>query len=365
MLIHVTRKTFLNLCGASALFLVSGCSAVNAGSNTDNEISDDTSSRTITDMAGKEITLSGPVESYGVLTSGQMNVCALLDEGLECLTGAAAGGVTLNASYQHFFPPLVDHATFYDKNTVTAEEIIELGCQVMFWSSTKHEDLVASLEGAGIKCINVQMNNVDDLKSVIDITSETFGTEHARSQAESYKRYLESAIESTTELASSLSGQGSAIILGSPEGMDVKAADQFGATWLNDCGLSYLDAGELNGNNATLNMEQLLEYDPDYIFFEFGSDLDELRSSDSWRNVRALREGHCYNVPLCLNTWTMPGIEMALLYLWGASIFLGEPSEADLTSDIEDFYRTFTSVNMTDDEVAAVLSGNAHRIMEL
>lgn len=375
----ITRRTFFQLAalGAVGAAGLAGCTtstssssaSSSAGSASSASVASGSGSassasaasvRTVVDQAGETIEITGPIESYAVLTTGQMNVCALLDLHLEHLVGAAAGGVTLSATYHHFFPDLETHAKYYDKGSVTAEEILETGCQVMFWSSAKHEELIKALKSAGIICVNVKRNDLDSLKQVINLTADVLDTEYARTQAASYIKYLDDTVASTIALAKSNPVGKTAIILGSPEGMEVKASSEFAVKALEDFGLEYLDGGDNRQGSAALTLEELYELDPDYVVFEFGKDLDKLLAeTPAWAEVRALKEGHCYNCPMCLDEWLMPGIENAPLYIWGSSHFLGTPSEEEFKASMKKFYHDYVGYDMDDEEVNAIASGDA------
>lgn len=355
---NISRRSFVGLAAVSALSLagLGGC----ANSTASNSVSSGSSTvRTIVDQAGETIEINGPVESYAVLTTGQMNICALLDKNLEHLVGAAAGGVTLNATYHHFFPELENHAKYYDKGNVTAEELLETGCQIMFWSSSKHEDLIKSLKDAGVICINVKKDDLESLKQVISLTADVLDTEYAHSQADKFIGYLDETVETTMATVPAGGLGKTATILGSPEGMEVRPADDYASKWLEGFGLTYLAGDSEREGSAALTLEELYEWDPDYVIFEFGSDLNELTSDPAWAELRALKEGHCYNCPMCLDEWLMPGIENAPLYEWGAHHFLGSLSEEDFKLSMKQFYHDFVAIDMADEDVDAIASGDA------
>ena len=175
------------------LFSVAGCS--------NQKKEQETGTRTVIDMSGKEIEVPNTVDSYCVLYASTINVCAMLDKDCAHMDGLVKGW--MDWTYR-LYPNLEKQAVIFDKNAVTAEEIIETGTQVVFWANSGHEALIDALTSAGISCVYVPIGDVDSLKQVVSIVADVLGTEYASSMAEKYVKACDEMISNVDSLTASI-----------------------------------------------------------------------------------------------------------------------------------------------------------------
>lgn len=113
------------------------------------------------------------------------------------------------------------------------------------------------------------------------------------------------------------------------------------------------------GGHAKVNMEQVIIWNPDYIFcagFRGGkSSADLIKSDSKWQTVDAVKQGNVYNVPTLPFGWfdNPPSINRLPGIIWLSELFYGQ--DAVLTKDlITEFYFLFYNYRLTDNDYQAL-----------
>lgn len=321
----------------------------------------DTVNRSVVDLKGNEIQLPETIERYGILYSSAVPMCGMLDENLSHLVLCP----TLYADWTYrLFPDLNDHAVVVDKRAVTAEQIIESGAQVVFWSSSTHDELVESLESLGVACVNVAVSNADDLMQAMDIIADTLGTEYAKNQVAKYHlifdKYQQYAIEHAAAIPEN--ERLSVLVLNDDEDTTGFGENAYEFYWAGLAGFHYILPSDDGADKVTLTMEQIYEFDPDIIVLEGFFDEDTLADDPAWKELRAVQNKLVVAAPSVLDTWSKPGSETPLQYVWAMSKFYPDyASDIDMVAETISFYEEMYQYDMSEDEANEVLAG--HRII--
>lgn len=312
--------------------------------------------RKVIDMSGTEVEVPAVVDSYCVLYASAINVCAMLDEGCAHMDGMVKGW--MDWTYR-LFPNLKEKTKIFDKNSVTAEEIIQTGTQVVFWSNSTHEGLIEPLTQAGIACVYVPIKDVDSLKKVVSIVADVLNTEYARKTAEKYNEECDKMIAEVDALTKGIGDNGETILcLRDSSSLTVQGKNSFEGFWTNEAHMKYVEASSDSNTKVNVTIEQILEWDPDNILFEIPADLDALKNDPTWSNLSAFKNGKVYNNPSCLNSWSAAGVEYLLQYEWAISTFYPElAASIDMKADLIKFYKDFFDYEMTEQEAGWILAG--------
>ncbi len=110
-----------------------------------------------------------------------------------------------------------------------------------------------------------------------------------------------------------------------------------------------------NGGHANVNMEQILEWNPEYIFTAgFKADknaYNHIKTSSIWKNIAAVNNNQIYKVPSKPFGWFdhPPTINRIAGIIWLSHIFYNLPKEK-MKKQIIDFYSLFYKYNLTEEE---------------
>lgn len=313
--------------------------------------------RTVVDMKGKTVELPASVDNYCVLYSSAVGLCGLLDEGYAHVSILPNLWIYQDWVYK-LFPNLPEQAITVNKKSVTAEQIIEEGAQVVFWSN-QSEELIEALEGFGIACVNIAFTSNDELKQATNIVADVFGTEYAKDMAEKFCAELDSTRTRVSELAAAVPDEEkvSVLFLGSTDTMTAFGKPSYEYGWSSALNINYILPEDEDINKVDLTMEQVLEYDPDMIIFEGPVD-EALYNDPVWSELQAAKNGNLIASPFVFDVWPKGGVESIVTYKWAFALIYPEyAEEINLKQEIKDYYQTYFGYTMTDEEVDFVLSG--------
>lgn len=112
-----------------------------------------------------------------------------------------------------------------------------------------------------------------------------------------------------------------------------------------------------------VSMKQIYEWEPDIILVWSGSrdtaDPYKLISSDpAWAKLAAVKDNKVYQAPSLPFGWIdrPPGMNRLIGYIWLANLLYPEVIEADMVAVAREFFRKFYHYEMTNEEVAEILS---------
>lgn len=314
------------------------------------------STRTVVDMSGTEVEIPAQVDKYCVLYSSAISICAMLDKNMEhmCMCPTIYGGWT-----SRLCPGVEDHVVAVNKKTVTAEQIIEVGTQVVFYSSSTNQETIAALQEGGIPCVNVGMKTADDLLKAVDIVATTFGTEFATNAAASYKEkfnyyqdYVKSCVQNIPQDAKQ-----TVLVIGDLTDITGFGENAYEAYWTDIAGLNYILPSNDGADKVNLTMEQVFEFDPDAVVVET-FDTSVLTDDSIWLTLRAYKDGKVLAAPSALDNWSKPGAESMMVYLWALNVFYPDyAGELDLTTEVRNFYKVFYGYDMSEEYANVVMQG--------
>lgn len=338
------------LCLAMLLGVISlfGCSS--------REKANISNTRTVIDMSGTEIEIPAQIDKYCVLYSSAISICAMLDKNMEhmCMCPTIYDGWL-----SRLCPGVEDHAIAVNKKTVTAEQIIEAGTQVVFCSSSTNQETIAALQEVGIPCVNVEMKTADDILKAVDVVAETFGTEFAANTADSYENqfvYYQSYVQEHVQDIPQ-EGRQSILVIGDLTDITGFGESAYEAYWTAVAGLNYIVPSNDGAAKVNLTMEQVFEFDPDAVVVET-YDARVLTDDSSWLTLRAYKDGTVLAAPKALDNWAKPGAESMMVYLWALNVFNPQyAGELDLITEVRNFYKDFYGYDMSEEYANAVMQG--------
>lgn len=106
-----------------------------------------------------------------------------------------------------------------------------------------------------------------------------------------------------------------------------------------------------------ISFETLLTYNPDVIVVQNRSVYDDLTQDPMWKNLRAVKSGRIYLVPVQPFNWIdrPPSFMRVIGVQWLASLFHPKTFKANLNQRVKEFYELFLHVKLTDQQTKNLL----------
>ncbi len=264
-----------------------------------------------------------------------------------------------NSALKYMYPELAGaNTSFVDTSfIVNVEELLKLKPDVVFqWNYMDEE--IAKMEAAGIKVVALQYGTLDDLETWIRIIGKMFQKED---RAEELISLFHENVDEVKEKIDTLTPEDFRNILILSDNMEVTGTG-FAKYWVENSG-AINPAGELSGQELNVDMEQVLEWDPEIIYI---GNFTELQPSDllqnklsgqDWSLVQAVKDGQVYKIPIGGYRWDPPGVETPLMIKWLAKIQHPQLfSDMDMRQEVKEFYQDVYRFTLTDAMLDEILN---------
>mgnify|MGYP000995703879 CR=1 FL=1 len=264
-----------------------------------------------------------------------------------------------NSALKYMYPELAGaNTSFVDTSfIVNVEELLKLKPDVVFqWNYMDEE--IAKMEAAGIKVVALQYGTLDDLETWIRIIGKMFQKED---RAEELISLFHENVDEVKEKIDTLTPEDFRNILILSDNMEVTGTG-FAKYWVENSG-AINPAGELSGQELNVDMEQVLEWDPEIIYI---GNFTELQPSDllqnklsgqDWSLVQAVKDGQVYKIPIGGYRWDPPGVETPLMIKWLAKIQHPDLfADMDMREEVSKFYKDVYNFTLTDEMLDEILN---------
>jgi iron complex transport system substrate-binding protein len=167
-------------------------------------------------------------------------------------------------------------------------------------------------------------------------------------KGEALARFCEKTLAAADRIMSQAgNGKRSVLYCMGSAGLNVLARGTFHTEvldWMAD-NRAVVDNPSSRGSGNEANLEQILLWDPQVILFSPGSVYASAAQDATWRQLRAIRDGAYYEVPLGPYNWMggPPSINRYLGMLWLGKILYPEYAAYDLYTEVAEYYRLFYS----------------------
>jgi iron complex transport system substrate-binding protein len=275
-----------------------------AGCQTGNQDAADGASFTVTDMAGREITLEGPAERIVVLAASDCEILYAI---------GAGGSVVGRGEYCDYPSEVADKPVVSSGGNTNVEEILALEPQVVVMSvMAQTEEQVAALEEAGVRCVVSDAQDIAGVYEAIELMGAITGR---AGEAASVIGGMKEAFAEIEGKAEKDSGKTVYFEISSLQWGDPWMAG--GGTFMDElaamAGLTNIFA-DVKGW-AQISQEQVIERNPDYIVTvemytgDGPSPEEEIMGREGWQDISAIKNGAVFNADN--NEISRPGPRLA------------------------------------------------------
>lgn len=311
--------------------------------------------RTITDMAGRTVTIPTRLET--VVTLGAVPVINgflfAFGAGDRIANGLPEFARNPRFRYQTIFAPsLANKPRMQAAGREPDLELLNAAApDVAFTMDRETADILA--RGTAIPTVVLAWRQPDDVKRLMTLFGEVFEQPEV---ARDYVRYFDDTIQRV-----------SGVVKGIPEAERPRVLfctlrrltqEQLISEWwiATAGGHSVTDASRTT-ESFTFTLEQLFAWDPDILIVSSADDLREIRDDARYQQLRAVRQQKVYVAPTGAHQWANRTIEQPLTVLWAATRFFPDRfAGIDMIREMQVFYARFFQFEMTDAQAKDLLA---------
>ncbi len=315
--------------------------------------------RMFTDSVGREVELPAQIDK--VALSGplaQIVLFALCPDKLVGISNAWSSAAEQYLPAEYFNLPEIGQL-YGGKGELNLETLLESGAQVVVDvgepKGTIAEDLDALQEQTGIPFVHITAYT-DTMGEAYRMLGDLLGMEE---EAEALAAYCERVYDRTAAIAESVEKANLLYITGE-NGLNVIAKGSYHAEVIDMLAnnLAEVDEPSSKGTGNEVDMEQILNWNPDVILFAPDSIYDTVGDDPNWQTITAIRNGDYYEVPFGPYNWMgfPPSVQRYLGMMWMSSLLYPEAADYDLRAEVQEYYRLFYHCELTDaqyDELVA------------
>ena len=215
------------------------------------------------------------------------------------------------------------------------------------------EDLDALQEQTGIPFVHI-----DAYLASMDDTYAMLGDLLAMpNEAQGLADYCRYAYDKVKAIADSVEKVNLLYVTGE-EGLNVIARGSYHAEVIDMLcnNLAVVDEPSSKGTGNEVDMEQILNWNPDAVIFAPGSIYSTVADNENWQTIPAIRDGRYYEVPMGPYNWMgfPPSVQRILGMQWMAKVLYPDAADYDMYETTQTYFQLFYHCDLTAEQYAAL-----------
>ena len=320
--------------------------------------------RVFTDSVGREVTVPAQIDK--VALSGPMAQIVLFALCPDKLVGISNAWDESAAQYldtEYYNLPLLGQL-YGGKGELNLETLLESGAQVVIdvgeAKGSIVEDLDALQEQTTIPFVHISaaLATMDETYTLL---GDLLGMPD---EAKALADYCRSTYDRALTIADSVEKANLLYITGDA-GLNVIAQGAYHAEVIDllSNNLAVVDEPSSKGTGNEVDMEQILNWNPDVILFAPGSVYDTVAGDAAWQGVTAIQNGAYYEVPMGPYNWMgfPPSVQRLLGMLWMAKVLYPAAADFDLYTEAAQYFKLFYHCDLTREQYDALVANSLGR----
>lgn len=359
------KKLFSILLVFGMLFAFIGCQSTNE------ETSENQGERvvTVTDMSGDEVTIEGEVESIINLWPAGTSSFFVMGGG-DLITGLANNSpAVMNTWTKYFYPDSVDIPAL-GGTTPSIEELTKLNPDlVIIHPSTAKDGYAQKIRDVGIPAINMNFSDYESMIEAYTMLGEILGGEY-QEKLDAWCDEVKENLDEVRGLTADLTDEEKPVVHYMSAMQDnltttMGANSLIIADWIESSG-GIFASKEMNLSGSEVTPEALFQLNPDIIMvggvYQHVAE-NALKTTDGWKDLKAVTSDKAYTNPYGCFNWDRFGMESLLQIHYSFMRIQPELAEENgineesMVKEIMDFYKTYTGVEMTEEEAQNMFDG--------
>ena len=342
----------------------SGTDTGTSGSGKENQAEHtQTETQTFTDSLGREVEL--PKEIEKVAPSGMMAQIMLYTLCPDRLCGLARDISVAEMEFvDQKYQDLPTFGNIYGSNAnLNLESLMQAEPDVIIDIGEKKENMEQDLDGlqeqTGIPVIFIEAT----LPNMAEAYQTLGGLGLEPEQAKKLSAYCEETLSYAKEKAAQIpeKEKKTVYLAMGTSGLNTAAANSIHEDTLEMVGaVNVVEEEALGARAGEVSFEQLLVWQPDYIFADSTSLKEEILGDGLWQDLDAVQNEQIYVIPDRPYSFmnSPPSVNRVVGILWLGKMLYPDLYEVDVDEKIQEFYELFYHVKLSEDQLRNILNEN-------
>lgn len=366
----------LILC-AVLVFAMASCGAAPASSGSVPAVQGNSEAgvNTITDHLGRTVTVPNDVQRIAVCGVWPLpSVLAVFFNSADKIVGMPPQCMTAaeNGLLGELYPEILNAQTeFAAGDEINTEELLKLQPDVVFFSASTPA-VGEKLEAAGFCAVAVSVNGweyncIETLNQWVELFSQIFPEDAKAEKVQQYSEDIYQLVQSRVkDIPQEERARVFFLFQYSDTMLSTSGEKFFGQWWADAIGAENVAKEITTDNAATINMEQVYQWNPDTIFitnFNPAQPEDLYKNtvgSYDWGSIDAVAQERVFKFPLGIYRGYTPGADTPMTLLWMAKCTYPEKfADIDMTQQVKDYYADVYGVQLTTEQAESIFKPTA------
>ncbi|GEM_PF-248069 len=319
---------------------------------------------TVIDSLGRKVIIDKPVNRFACGYSFAGHVVTLLGRADDLV--AVTKGLQRDKVLTEMYPHIKNLPNPFSGETINIEELLTTGAELVFLKPDTAQNITVTemLDRLGILYIAVDYNSMAGQLETINVIGKALGRVD---EAERYAAYYLQTMAEIEKIAETIPDNRKVRIYHAVnEAVRTDTRDSLAGDWIQVTGAINvsIDADlSISDGKAFATLEQIYLWDPDIIIANEDGVPEYILNNEQWASLRAVKNNQVYQIPNGISRWGHENsLEVPLAALWTAKlVYPNYFGHIDIRSETKSFYANYFNIDLTDDEVDAILSGQGMR----
>lgn len=340
---------------ALLLALVMSISLAACGQQPQNDTPDEPESttRVFTDSCGREVTV--PTDIQKIAVSGPLAQIVVFSIAPDKMVGVANAWDDTAKEYfdaKYLDMPLLGQL-YGGKGELNLETLLAADPDVVIDvgepKSTIVEDMDGLQEQTGIPFVHIDayLASMDETYAML---SDLLAMPN---EGQALADYCRAAYDKVKAIVDGVEKADVLYITGE-EGLNVIAQGSYHAEVIDMLcnNLAVVDEPSSKGSGNEVDMEQILNWNPSFVFFAPGSIYSTVADNENWQTISAIKDGKYYEVPMGPYNWMgfPPSVQRILGMQWMAKVLYPEAADYDMYETARTYFEMFYHCDLTTDQ---------------
>ncbi|WP_018213552.1 ABC transporter substrate-binding protein [Desulfitobacterium hafniense] len=314
--------------------------------------------RTVTDMAGRTVTLPAEVKTVGTFGSiGVLNAFVETLSAGERLANEGSPSFVKSPTwekYQYQFTPHIKNLKPFQgaDNELLMENILAAKPDVCL---TMSADLTEQLEKQGLNVVQLSWTKTEDVKECITLLGEVLNQQEV---AADYLKYFDDMLAKAADLTKDIKdADKKTVVYGNVS--KFSQPHVIAEWWIDKAGGISVTSEAMtkaNKESLTYTLEDLLKWNPDMMFVASAAEKKDVLADARLGEITAVKNGAIYIVPRIAHVWGNRTTEQPLTIMWAMNKLYPEiVTDSRLAEDISYFYSHFFKYDFNADQLKEIM----------
>ena len=333
------------------------------------------STRTITDHAGNEVTLPATITRVAIdQIPIESTYLAYFDGKAPYLVGMSAARVKAMSQTiaAEMAPEMMQVDTsYYDKGELNAEALLNLNVDVVFYNAFNKEH-AEMFRKAGIPAVGfTTMGNPSETYTEwMELLEDVFNEDGHMADKIALGKDLVADARARTAKVPEDQKVSTMVLMGAADGQLAVAGGKdgwFTNEWADS--LNYTNVSrDTDTSHTPVTFEQVLTWDPQVLLVT-GKGMSNMTANSVLTNsvqgvdfstLSSVKSGRVYSTGLGMWNWFTPNPDAPIVANWiGASLYPEQFSDVDLVAMTKDYYQKMYNFTLTDEQARAIVNPDA------